>query len=95
MFSDSDFLLLYGIYFAVLVSLICGYLFSKKYKIFFKNNLIVFLCYTFILFIPSFEKGIMKGGSSLFFIFYGWIFLLLHVVIFLITFLWRYFQKKV
>jgi hypothetical protein len=94
MMLDAEAVSIYIAYFALLVVLICGIIFSKKNKSKFTKNLIFFIVYTAILFIPTFNPENMKGGSSLYFIFFGWIFLLLHLVIFVGVSIWKYISDK-
>lgn len=94
-FSNSEFFMVFITYLIILVGLICGLTFSVKYKNRFKNNLLFFIFYTAVLFKPAANAENWKGGSSLYFIVFGWIFLLVHLVIFIALTLRKYFVEKV
>lgn len=87
-------ILLFLIYFAALILLICAFKFSIKNKNIYKYNLIVFGLYTALIFLPTLNAENLKYGSSLYFIVFGWIFLLLHFLVLSIILLWRYFKGK-
>jgi hypothetical protein len=95
MFSDSEFLLLYVIYFLLFIGLLCGTIYAVEYKKRFRNNLIFFVVYAAITFIPTLFPENMKYGASLIYLVGGWFFLALHIVVFAASLGWRYFQKKV
>jgi hypothetical protein len=94
MFSDSEFLLLYVIYFLLFIGLVFGTIYAVEYKKWFRNNLIFFVLYAAITFIPTMFPENMKYGSSLIYLVGGWFFLALHLVIFIGIFLWKRFRKK-
>ncbi len=89
---DSEFLLLYFSYLTVFIYFILCFIFSKKSV--FKINLIVFSLYTlFMIYIFS-NKDNFKGGNSLTILFYGGVFIILHVLIYGIFELFKSFKNK-
>ena len=93
MFENEDYIL-YLTYFLIFVIFVVGFVFSKKHKITFRNNLIFFVVYAAVLFIPTLNNDNMKGGSSLFFIVFGWLFLLIYLFGFLSYLIWNFVKRK-
>jgi hypothetical protein len=91
---DGEFLTLYVIYISLLIVLVIGSIYSKKYKTIFSRNLLFFAVYTLLLIIPAFDEDNMKGGSSLFFIVFGWAFVLIHLFVFLATVIFNIVKRK-
>jgi hypothetical protein len=78
--TDSEFILLYFSYLGVFLYFLLGSFLSDIKKI--KINLTLFLIYTaFMIFIFS-DKENFVGGGSLVVLFYGGIFLFIHLLIY-------------
>ena len=90
---DSEFMALYVAYFMVLVFLILGFAYSKKYKERFKLNIIFFSIYFCIFLFPFFNENNFKGGNSLGVLVFGLFYLLVHLSVFLVRGL-RHFVVK-
>lgn len=90
---DSEFLILYLLYFTVFGYFFVQYFRTKKrvYKI----NLIIFISY-FILMVYVFaDKENFKYGNSLAVLFYGILFLTTHIILYgIINFIKYCFQKR-
>ena len=80
---DDEIYMMYFIYFLLLIFLVVGFSFARKFIVSFRRYLIIFVLYALLLIIPSLNEDNMKGGSSLYFIVFGWLFLLFHLVIFI------------
>ncbi len=89
---DSEFTLLYVVYFSVFIYFFLGLIFTKR--IIYKVNLIIFLIYFFLMFYVFLDEDNFKGGNSLAVLFSGGIFVITHIVIYNIVELIRSFQKK-
>ncbi len=90
--TDSEFTLLYFVYFSVFIYFFLGLIFTKR--IIYKVNLIIFLIYFFLMFYLFLNEDNFKGGKSLAVLFSGGIFVITHIVIYSIVELIRNFQKK-
>ena len=90
--TDSEFTLLYFVYFSVFVYFFLGLIFTKRpiHKV----NLTVFMVYFLLMLYIFLDEDNFKGGNSLAVLFYGGIFVLNHIVIYGIIELIRSFQKK-
>jgi hypothetical protein len=91
---DSEFLTLYVIYISLLIVLVIGSIYSKKYKTIFRRNLLFFAVYTLLIIIPAFDEDNMKGGNSLFFIVFGWAFVLIHLFVLLASGIFNIVKRK-
>ena len=80
--DNEEFLILYAVYIGLFLMLLAGTLFSRHKKTF-KNNLIFFSVYAGIMVCIFSNENNFKYGSSLMVLFYGGIFILLHLVIFI------------
>ena len=76
---DSEFILLYILYFFTLLYFLVGYLRTKK--AIYKVNLIAFVFYLSFMVFIFLDKENFRGGNSLAILFYGFIFLLIHISI--------------
>lgn len=90
--TDSEFTLLYFVYFSVFIYFLLGLIFTKRsiYKV----NLTVFMVYFLLMIYVFLDEDNFKGGNSLMVLFYGGIFILAHIFIYGVIELIRYFQKK-
>ncbi|MDY8135570.1 hypothetical protein [Aquimarina sp. 2201CG5-10] len=79
---DGEFLMMYIFYIGYLIFLVRGAAFSKT-KRFYVINLFFYSFYLGIMIYAFFDIENFKGGGSLVVLFYGWIFLLVHLVIYL------------
>ena len=80
--DDEEFLILYAVYFGFFIILLAGLLFSK-HKNFFKQNLIFYSIYTAIMILVFLNGSNFKYGGSLSVLFWGSVFVLLHLTIFI------------
>ena len=80
--DNEEFLILYAVYIGLFLMLLAGTLFSRHKKAF-KNNLLFFSVYAGIMVCIFSNENNFKYGSSLMVLFYGGIFILLHLVIFI------------
>jgi hypothetical protein len=90
---DTELLTLYAVYLIIFIVLIFGTFYSEKFRNYFKFNLIALVVYAALIFIPSFNPENREGGSSLYFIVFGWFALLIHLVVLILVVLWKYFKK--
>jgi len=90
--DNEEFWILYAAYIGLFLFLLAGTIFSKK-KVF-RNNLIFFLGYTLIMIFVFLDKDNFKYGSSLVVLFYGAIFIVLHLIIFLLSRIYIYFSNR-
>ena len=93
--DDEEFLILYVVYIGLLLFLLLSTIFLKDNKGF-KNNLVFFSIYTAIMLALFSNENNFKNGGSLVVLFYGGIFILLHLTIFMIrrTFIFLSTRKK-
>jgi hypothetical protein len=91
--DNEEFLILYIAYIALFVFLLAGTLLSKRKKAF-KNNLLIFSIYTLIMIFVCLNEDNFKYGGSLTVLFWGGIFLLLHLIIFVCSRIYIYFSSK-
>lgn len=78
--KDSEFTILYIAYFIMLIFLVIGILKSKK-KSFYKLNFVIFDIYSIIMIWIFLEPENFKYGSSLYVLFLGGLFIVLHFLI--------------
>ena len=90
--TDSEFTLLYLVYFSVFAYFLLGLIFTKR--TIYKVNLIIFLIYFFLMFYVFLDEDNFKGGKSLAVLFSGGIFVITHIVIYGIVELIMSFRKK-
>ena len=90
--TDSEYVLLYFVYFSVFIYFFLGLIFTKKTL--YKVNLTIFMDYFLFMLFIFFDEDNFKGGNSLAILFYGAIFVLIHIVIYGLVELIRSFQKK-
>ncbi len=90
--TDSEFTLLYFVYFSVFLYFLLALIFTKRsiHKI----NLIVFFIYFSLMFYVFLDKDNFKGGNSLAVLFLGGILILVHIFIYCVIKFIRSFQKK-
>ena len=90
--TDSEYVLLYFVYFSVFIYFFLGLIFTKKTL--YKVNLTIFMAYFLFMLFIFFDEDNFKGGNSLAILFYGVIFVLIHIVIYGIIELTKSFRKK-
>ena len=90
--TDSEYILLYFVYFSVFIYFFLGLIFTKKTL--YKVNLTIFMVYFLYMFYIFLDEDNFKGGNSLAILFYGAIFVLIHIVIYGIIELTKCFRKK-
>ena len=90
--TDSEFTLLYLVYFSVFAYFLLGLIFTKR--TIYTVNLIIFLIYFFLMFYVFLDEDNFKGGKSLAVLFSGGIFVITHIVIYGIVELIMSFRKK-
>ncbi len=90
--TDSEYILLYFVYFSVFVYFFLGLIFTKK--TIYKVNLTIFMVYFLYMLYIFLDEDNFKGGNSLAILFYGAIFVLTHIVIYGIIELIKSFRKK-
>lgn len=90
--TDSEYVLLYFVYFSVFIYFFLGLIFTKKTL--YKVNLTIFMAYFLFMLFIFFDEDNFKGGNSLAILFYGAIFVLIHIVIYGIIELIKSFRKK-
>ena len=90
--TDSEYILLYFVYFSVFIYFILGLIFTKK--TIYKVNLTIFMVYFLYMLYIFLDEDNFKGGNSLAILFYGAIFVLTHIVIYGIIELIKSFRKK-
>ncbi|WP_299315274.1 hypothetical protein [uncultured Aquimarina sp.] len=91
--TDSEFSMLYIAYAIVLILIVFG-LFFKSNKKEFWIHLIFYSLYAGLMIYVFSEKENFQGGGSLVVLFYGFIFPILHLVIYGIIKLIKYLRKK-
>lgn len=89
---DSEFILLYLFYFAILAYFLFGY-FTTKEKIY-KISLIILLVYTFFMLYLFSNTENFKYGNSLAVLFYGGLLLIAQLFIFIVSILINKFNKN-
>ncbi|CAM1341540.1 membrane hypothetical protein [Tenacibaculum aestuarii] len=85
---DSEFSILYILYIALFLFLVSGLIYSKKKKTF-NSNLIFFSIYTGILIYIFSDKDNFIEGKSLIVIFLGGSFLVLHLIIYFLAWVYK------
>ena len=90
--TDSEYILLYFVYFSVFIYFFLGLIFTKKTL--YKVNLTIFMVYFLYMFYIFLDEDNFKGGNSLAILFYGAIFVIIHIVIYGIIELTKCFRKK-
>ena len=90
--TDSEFTLLYFVYFSVFVYFFFGLIFTKRpiHKV----NLTVFMVYFLLMIYIFLDEDNFKGGNSLAILFFGGIFVVAHIIIYGVIELIRSFKKK-
>jgi hypothetical protein len=91
--DDEEFLILYAVYIGLFLILLAGTLFSRHKKSF-RNNLIFFSVYAGIMLLIFSNENNFKYGSSLTVLFYGGVFILLHLMIFIFRRLFILLSKQ-
>jgi hypothetical protein len=91
--DNEEFWVLYAVYFGVFLILLTGLLFSKHKKLF-KENLIFFSIYTAIMILVFLNSNNFKYGSSLAVLFWGGVFILLHLTIFIFRVIYLLIKRK-
>ncbi len=90
--TDSEFTLLYFVYFSVFAYFLLGLIFTKRTIC--KVNLIIFLIYFFLMFYVFLDEDNFKGGNSLAVLLSGGIFVITHIVIYGLVELIISFRKR-
>ncbi len=90
--TDSEFTLLYFVYFSVFAYFLLGLIFTKR--TIYKVNLIIFLIYFFLMFYVFLDEDNFKGGNSLAVLLSGGIFVITHILVYGIVELIMSFKKK-
>lgn len=90
--TDSEFILLYFVYFSVFIYSFLGLILTKR--TIHKVNLTIFIVYFLLMLSVFLDENNFKGGNSLAVLFYGGIFVIIHVVIYVIVELIMSFKKK-
>lgn len=90
--TDSEYILLYFVYFSVFIYFFLGLIFTKK--TIYKVNLTIFMVYFLYMLYIFLDEDNFKGGNSLAVLFYGAIFVLTQIVIYGIIELIKSFRKK-
>jgi hypothetical protein len=90
--TDSEFILLYFVYFSVFIYSFLGLILTKR--TIHKVNLTIFIVYFLLMLSVFLVENNFKGGNSLAVLFYGGIFVIIHVVIYVIVELIMSFKKK-
>ncbi len=90
--TDSEFTLLYFVYFSVFVYFFLGLIFTKRpiHKV----NLTVFMVYFLLMLYIFLDEDNFTGGNSLAVLFFGGIFVVAHIIIYGVIELIRSFQNK-
>jgi hypothetical protein len=91
--TDSEFIILYIIYFAMFIILLFGSLKSKD-KGFYKWNFLVFGFYMAIMIYVFSDSDNFRYGNSLVVLFYGGILVLSHFIIIALIKLYKAVTKK-
>jgi hypothetical protein len=90
--TDSEFTLLYFSYVALFVYLIFRYFTTKKKFYYF--NLVVYLMYSFFMIYIFLDENNFKGGSSLSVLFYGFLFVIIQIVVMIIASIVSFIRRK-
>lgn len=90
--TDSEFTLLYFVYFSVFIYFLLGLIFTKR--TIHKVNLTIFMVYFLLMLYIFLDEDNFKGGNSLAVLFYGAIFVISHIIIYGVIELIKSFQKK-
>ncbi len=90
--TDSEFILLYFVYFSVFIYFFLGLIFTKR--TIHKVNLIIFMVYFLLMLYIFLDEDNFKGGNSLAVLFYGVIFVVTHIIIYGVIELITSFRKK-
>ena len=90
--TDSEFILLYFVYFSVFIYSFLGLILTKR--TIHKVNLTIFIVYFLLMLSVFLDENNFKGGNSLAVLFYGGIFVIIHVVIYVIVELIMSFKKN-
>ncbi len=78
--TDSEFTLLYFVYFSVFAYFLLGLIFTKRTT--YKVNLIIFLIYFFLMFYVFLDEDNFKGGNSLAVLLSGGFFVITNIFIY-------------
>ena len=90
--TDSEFTLLYFVYFSVFIYFFLGLIFTKR--TIYKVNLTIFSVYFLFMLYVFLDEDNFKGGNSLVVLFYGGIFVIAHIIIYGVIELIRSFRKN-
>lgn len=90
--TDSEFTLLYFVYFSVFIYFLLGLIFTKR--TIHKVNLTIFMVYFLLMLYIFLDEDNFKGGNSLAVLFYGAIFVISNIIIYGVIELIKSFQKK-
>jgi hypothetical protein len=78
--NDNEFSFLYFLYLCFLIFLLLETLNSKNKKIY-KTNLFIYSCYTLFMLYLFTDENNFKGGGSLLILFYGLLFICIHIIL--------------
>ena len=90
--TDSEFILLYFVYFSVFIYFFLGLIFTKR--TIHKVNLTIFTVYFLLMLYVFLDEDNFKRGNSLAVLFYGVIFVVTHIIIYGVIELITSFRKK-
>ena len=90
--TDSEFVLLYFVYFSVFIYSFLGLIFTKR--TIHKVNMTIFMVYFLLMLYIFLDEDNFKGGNSLAVLFYGGIFVVTHIIIYGVIKLITSFRKK-
>ena len=90
--TDSEFTLLYFVYFSVFAYFLLRLFFTKRTT--YKVNLIIFLIYFFLMLYVFLDEDNFKGGNSLAVLLSGGFFVITHIFIYGLAELITNFRKR-
>ena len=90
--TDSEYILLYFVYFSVFIYFFLGLIFTKKTL--YKVNLTIFMVYFLYMFYIFLDEDNFKGGNSLAVLLSGGFFVITHIFIYGLVELIMNFRKR-
>lgn len=90
---ESDFLMLYGLYISILVLLIIG-IRSDKFRKQSVWHFVVFFIYSCLMITIFLDRNSFIGGNVSLVLYYGYIFPMLHFMVFALIRILKSFRKK-
>jgi hypothetical protein len=91
--TDNEFSMLYFFYGVIIILILCGFLFTPNKKEF-RFHLVLYTLYAGLMVYIFSDKENFSGGNSLVVLFYGFVFPVLHFIIYGIIKLIKSVQKK-